>query len=78
MKILEEIKILKTIKHIKGSELSPELRSKFNVKKNHSLTITVEIEEDFGESLVESFREIKAHKEGKLKLNNARDLLNEL
>jgi len=83
METLERCNMPTTIKNIKGTELPPSLRSRFNVKDYQYLTLTVEIEEEYdvenvGEALIEAFQEIKAHKEGKLKLNNAREFLSSL
>mgnify|MGYP006439130233 FL=1 len=35
-----------TIKNIKGTELPPSLRNRFNVKENQFLTVTIEVEDD--------------------------------
>ena len=35
-----------TIKNIKGTELPPSLRNRFNVKAHQFLTVTIEVEDD--------------------------------
>lgn len=62
-----------TIKNIKGTELPPALRSKFNVKENQFLTLTVEIQKNneydtinVGNDIIEGIKQVIAHKKGEL------------
>lgn len=85
METLERFTMPTTIKNIKGTELPPSLRSKFNVKDYQSLTLTVEIEENneydvesVGEALIEGFSEILEIKKEGIKPQSAREFLNSL
>ena len=78
-----------TLRHIPGTELSPILQNRANVKPHQTLTITIEVEgeegteeeydmENLGDTLLESLNEIAEAKKQGRELPNARDLLNSL
>ena len=47
-----------TIKNIKGTEIPPSLRNRFNVKDYQILTVTIEIEDDnMWDTVIESARQ---------------------
>lgn len=54
-----------TIKNIKGTELPPSLRNRFNVKEHQFLTVTIEVEDDnMWDKVIESARQ--THKDLKM------------
>ena len=54
-----------TIKNIKGTELPPSLRNRFNVKAYQFLTVTIEVEDDnMWDTIIESARQ--THKDLKM------------
>jgi hypothetical protein len=54
-----------TIKNIKGTELPPSLRNRFNVKEHQFLTVTIEVEDvNMWDKVIESARQ--THKGVKL------------
>ena len=54
-----------TIKNIKGTELPPSLRNRFNVKEYQFLTVTIEVEDDnMWDTVIESARQ--THKDLKM------------
>lgn len=49
-----------TIKNIKGTELPPSLRNRFNVKEHQFLTVTIEVEDDnMWDKVIESARQTR-------------------
>lgn len=63
-----------TTRHIQGAELPRSLRTKFNVKPDQFLKITIEVEDmddeydtvNVGDEIIEGLKEIIAHKKGEL------------
>ena len=65
MIIWERFTMPTTIKNIKGTELPPSLRNRFNVKKHQLLTVTIEVEDDnMWDKVIESARQ--THKDLKM------------
>lgn len=76
---------METTKNIRGEELPPSLRKRFNVKSRDYLTVTVKIRDDekydtinVGDDIIESLKEIVDARKKGIKLPNARDLLKSL
>jgi hypothetical protein len=76
---------METTKNIRGEELPPSLRKRFNVRSRDYLTVTVKIRDNeeydtinVGDDIIESLKEIiDARKKG-IELPNARNLLKSL
>ena len=65
MEIIERFTMPTTIKNIKGTELPPSLRNRFNVKEYQFLTVTIEVEDDsMWDTVIESARQ--THKDLKM------------
>ena len=80
---MKQIVTSSTVKHIRATELSSDLRQKFNVTPKQLLNITVVVEKkdkeiNIGDDLVEGFKEIAESNKKGSKLPRARNLLKEL
>jgi len=76
---------METTENIRGEELPPSLRKRFNVRNRDYLTVTVKIRdneecdvESVGEALIEGFTEILEMKRKGIKPQSAREFLNNL
>ncbi len=83
-----------TIENVKAADLSAILQKEYNIKPQQELKIIFEIKEssikennssseDYDcesvhDSVMQALKEVKAHREGKLELPDAFDVLNEL
>jgi len=64
---------METTENIRGEELPPSLRKRFNVRSRDYLTVTVKIRDNeeydtinVGDDIIEGIKQIIAHKKGEL------------